>query len=100
TGQLGTELRGAVAAERDKSAWPTAVDALLTRARGRPGHLYEALAARLLAMLGREAEASAELQRLLPRALASAGPRWLGAIADLAVVAVATHHASAVAQLY
>jgi tetratricopeptide (TPR) repeat protein len=104
-GQLDTDnlvgtLRGAVAIERNKSAWPAAVDALLTMARGRPGHLYEALAARILAMLGREAEASAELERLLPRALASSGPRWLGAMADLAVVAVATHHAGAVTQLY
>ena len=35
-------------------------------------------------------EAGLELQRALPAVLAGSGPRWLGAVADLAVVAVAT----------
>jgi tetratricopeptide (TPR) repeat protein len=100
TDQLVATLRGAVAIERDKSAWPAAVDALFAMARRCPGHLYEALAARLLAMMGREAEASAELERLLPRAVTTSGPRWLGAMADLAITAVVTHHSGAAAQLY
>src|SRR5262249_17179337 len=48
----------------------------------------------------RTAEAAAELERLLPRALAASGPRWLGAMADLAVVAVAVDDTGAAAQLY
>ena len=59
-------------------------------ARRSPGHLYEATAARLLVSLGRLAEAALELQRALPGVLAGSGPRWLGAAADLAVVAAAT----------
>ena len=94
-------LAWSVAAERGTSAgWETKVAALLTAARRQPGHLFEATAARILAQAGQIAEAGAELERLLPRALASSGPRWLGAMADLAVVATAVGNTGAAAQLY
>jgi hypothetical protein len=50
--------------------------------------------------VGRVAEAGLELQRALPGVLAGSGPRWLGAAADLAVVAVATGNTPAAARLY
>jgi tetratricopeptide (TPR) repeat protein len=77
-----------------------AVKYLLTLASRQPGHLFEATAARILMSLGREAEAGAELERQLPHALAGSGPRWLGAMADLAMVAVAVNDTAAAAQLY
>jgi hypothetical protein len=61
--------------------------------------LFEATAARVMLLLGRDAEAGAELDRLLPRALAGSGPRWLGAMADLAVVAAAVGDTAAAARL-
>jgi hypothetical protein len=69
-------------------------------ARRYPGHLYDAAAARLLVFLGRVPEAGLELQRALPAVLAGSGPRWLGAAADLCVVAVATGNAQAADRLY
>jgi tetratricopeptide (TPR) repeat protein len=50
--------------------------------------------------LGRTAEAGLELERALPRVLAGTGPRWLGAAADLAAVAVATGNTAAATRLY
>lgn len=73
---------------------------LLANARDRPGHLLEATAARVLTTIGRTDEATVELDRVLPRALASSGPRWLGAMADLAFVAAATGNATAAALIY
>jgi tetratricopeptide (TPR) repeat protein len=52
-----------------------------------PGHFFSASAARAMAESGRDEEAALELERLLPTVLAGSGPRWLGAVADLAVVA-------------
>jgi hypothetical protein len=69
-------------------------------ARRLPGHFYEATAARILATLGRGAEAGLELERVLPQVLAGDGPRWLGATADLSVVAAHVGNASAAARLY
>ena len=93
-------LAGAVAAERGTEAdAEQGVQVLLASARRQPGHLFEATAARILVTLGRTAEAGAELDRLLPRALAASGPRWLGAMADLSVVAAAVGHADAAARL-
>ena len=93
-------LAGAVAAERGTVAdAEQGVQVLLASARRQPGHLFEATAARILATLGRTAEAGAELDRLLPRALAASGPRWLGAMADLSVVAAGVGHADAAARL-
>lgn len=65
-----------------------------------PGHFYEATVARNLLSLGRPAEAGLELERALPGVLAGSGPRWLGAMADLAAVAVATGNTDAAARLY
>jgi tetratricopeptide (TPR) repeat protein len=73
---------------------------LLELSRRSPGHLYDATAARLLLALGRAAEAGLELQRALPGVLAGSGPRWLGAAADLAAVAIATGDTAAAARLY
>ena len=72
---------------------------LLASAVRQPGHLFEATAARILAEIGRTAEAAAELERLLPRALAASGPRWVGALADLSLVAARTGHADAASKL-
>jgi hypothetical protein len=98
--QLAASLRGLLAAERDPSAWPAALALFHARARRRPGHFYETTMARILLAVGREDEAAAELQRLLPRVLAGSGPRWLGAAADLAAVAAATGDPPAAAALY
>ena len=94
-------LAWSVAAERGTSAgWEAGAEVLLTAARRQPGHLFEATAARMLVLLGRTAEAGAELERLLPRALSSSGPRWLGSMADLALVAAAVRNAEAAAQIH
>jgi tetratricopeptide (TPR) repeat protein len=93
-------LAGSVAAERGTEAdAEQGVQVLLASARRQPGHLFEATAARILTTLGRTAEAGAELDRLLPRALASSGPRWLGAMADLSVVAAGVGNTDAAARL-
>lgn len=63
------------------------VEPWLALARWLPGHFFEAAAARALVETGRTGEAALELQRLLPAVLAGSGPRWLGVVADLAVVA-------------
>jgi predicted Zn-dependent protease len=76
--QLAKTLRGQVAAERDPSTWPAAVEMFQAYARRRPGHFYETTAARILIGLGREDEAAAELQRLLPRVLAGSGATRYG----------------------
>jgi tetratricopeptide (TPR) repeat protein len=65
-----------------------------------PGHYYEATAARVMAEVGRDAEALLELDRLLPTVLAGTGPRWLGAVADLAFVASRGGDSASVEQLY
>lgn len=80
--------------------WQRAPDVLLPTVYQRPGHLLEAMAARMLMALGRGDEAAAELARQLPRAVAGSGPRWLGAMADLAVVAAATGDSGAAARIY
>jgi tetratricopeptide (TPR) repeat protein len=96
TGTLG----GLVLAERGTVAEAEAAVAFLLGAAVRqPGHLFEATAARILAAIGRTAEAAAELDRLLPRALAASGPRWVGALADLALVAARTGQSDAATRL-
>ncbi|MBT0768180.1 AAA family ATPase [Kineosporia sp. J2-2] len=65
-----------------------------------PGHYFEATAARVLALAGRDEEALLELERLLPTVLAGTGPRWLGAVADLALVASRGGDPTAVRRLY
>jgi hypothetical protein len=76
------------------------VGELRALARRLPGHFYEATMARALVESGRDAEAALELARLLPAVLAGSGPRWLGAVADLAVVAVRCGVPKSAAALY
>jgi tetratricopeptide (TPR) repeat protein len=100
-GQVALE-RGAVGelGAPGEKWWERAPDYVLALAQERPGHLIEATAARLLLAHGRRGEAAAELQRSLTPALASSGPRWLGAMADLAFVAAETGDADAAVRLY
>ncbi len=101
TDRLVATLRGQVAFHRgDRASAEIAVPKLLAIAQRIPGHLYEAMAARLMVLLGRYEAAAAELDRLLPQALGASGPRWLSAIADLVVVAAATDNRAAAAPLY
>ncbi len=94
-------LAASIAAERGpRSFMETGLEQVLAAAEATPGHLFEATAARILVLLGRTADAAAELERILPRALASSGPRWLGAITDLAVAAAAIGDTTAAAQIH
>ncbi|GAA2486731.1 hypothetical protein [Winogradskya humida] len=85
TERLTASLAGRLAVLR--GAADAQVAPLLEMARRLPGHFYEATAARVMADAGRDAEALLELDRVLPAVLAGSGPRWLGAVADLAFVA-------------
>lgn len=101
TADLVGTLRGAIDMERDMEATAThAVEIFEVVARQRPGHYFEAARARVLLALGRDAEAAAELERVLPRVLTGSGPRWLGAVSELAAVAAGTHDAAAAARLH
>lgn len=95
-------LWGAVAVERGLSEqeWQQAFDLIQAGARQRPGHLFEATLTRLLAYAGRYDEAASELERVLPRALANSGPRWLGVMSDLTFAAAAVGASAASAQIY
>jgi hypothetical protein len=86
-----TLLRGEVTDEPER---------LHDLARRLPGHFYEATAALALTAAGRRDEAALELLRLLPAILAGGGPRWLGAAADLALVAAEVRDREAAAALY
>jgi tetratricopeptide (TPR) repeat protein len=106
---ISVSLMGPVAMERvpvgelgapGKQWWESVPDFVLATAHERPGHLFEATAARLLLVQGRADEAAAELEGVLARALASSGPRWLGSMADLAFVAAGTGNADAAVCLY
>jgi tetratricopeptide (TPR) repeat protein len=88
TERLAGSLRAAVSMTRRDYEAP--VTPWHEMARRLPGHYFEATAARALvesAESAREEQAALELDRLLPGVLAGTGPRWLGAMADLAVVA-------------
>jgi tetratricopeptide (TPR) repeat protein len=99
--RLTTALHGSVLTERgSERAWEASLDQIYLVASRFPGHFYEATAARILAGLGRHAEAAAELERLLPQILAASGPRWLGAVTDLCAVAAAVSNRAAAARLY
>ena len=83
-------LRSTAVIERGTEAeWADGEATMARIARMLPGHLYEATRARILLALGRVGEATAELDRLLPWALMTSGPRWLGSMCLLAEVAVA-----------
>jgi tetratricopeptide (TPR) repeat protein len=85
TGRLTASLRGRLALLRGDAA--SQVEPLRALARRLPGHFFEVTAARALAESGQVAQALLEVDRLLPAVLAGAGPRWIGAVADLALVA-------------
>ncbi|MBB2946487.1 tetratricopeptide (TPR) repeat protein [Actinoplanes lutulentus] len=85
TDRLTASLRGRLALLRGHGA--EEVEPLRALARRLPGHFFEATAARALAESGQVAEALLDVDRLLPSVLAGAGPRWIGAVADLALVA-------------
>ena len=82
-------LKGTIVVkERGDRDWAAeAVVVLMSYARRYPGHFHEATAGAIMAWLGRTSEASLELERCLPSLLQASGPRWLGSMADLAVVA-------------
>ncbi|WP_170208461.1 ATP-binding protein [Micromonospora pisi] len=69
-------------------------------ARRLPGHFFEATAARSLAESGRDVEAALELERVLPAVLSGSGPRWVGALADLAMVAARLGEPASAQALY
>jgi hypothetical protein len=79
-----TEERGDVAGAL------VGVHDLLRAAQHDPGHFHEATAAHVLAGIGRMSEAGLELESVLPRVLSGSGPRWVGAMANLAFAAAAT----------
>jgi tetratricopeptide (TPR) repeat protein len=93
-------LTGLVVAERGTAAdGAEGVAILFAAAVRQPGHLFEATAARILVEIGRTAEATAELDRLLPRALTASGPRSVGVLADLSLVAARAGRTDAAARL-
>jgi len=99
--RLAMALTGGIEAEQgDERSWEAAAETFDRLARRFPGHLYEATMARILATLGRTAEAAALLERLLPQTLAASGPRWLGAVTDLSAVAAQVGGQTAAARLY
>lgn len=99
--RLTMPLHGAVLTEQGtEPGWEVGLARFYLAASRFPGHFYEATAARILAALGRHAEAAAELDRLLPQVLAASGPRWLGAVTDLSAVAAEVSDRAAAAQLY
>jgi len=100
TGRLVGSLLASVAVQAGAAIDDDAPALLFTYARRQPGHLYEATAAVSLAVSGRTAEASAELERTLPVALRSSGPRWLSAMCELAIVAVLTNDSAAAEAIY
>lgn len=98
--RLVSTLTGPIDAEQgDEREWTAAAEMFGGMARRFPGHLYEATMARILAALGRTAEAAALLDRLLPQTLAASGPRWLGAVTDLSAVAAEVGGQAAAARL-
>jgi tetratricopeptide (TPR) repeat protein len=98
---LAASLQAMIMRERgDRAAALAGVDDLLRVAQHDPGHFHEATAAHVLAAVGETAEASLELERVLPRVLAGSGPRWVGAMANLAFTAAATADTAAAARIY
>lgn len=100
TERLARMLESLVAAERDPAVMVGAEGAMRAWSRALPGHFVEADLARMLVLIGRESDAAAELDRVLPRVLAGSGPRWVGAMAHLGFVAVAVGDTDASAKIY
>ena len=90
TERLVGTLEGAIAIDRgpqDEVQWLAAIDQILGVSLRLPGHHFETTVGVVLVTMGRTDEAAVELERLLPQVLAGSGPRWLGAMAELSVVA-------------
>lgn len=98
TERLAASVRHQLAALRGRDG--AGAEPWQAMARRLPGHFFEATAARSMLEAGREVEAGLELERLLPAVLRGTGPRWLGAVADLAAVASRTGDPQAAAALY
>ncbi|WP_203715390.1 ATP-binding protein [Asanoa siamensis] len=98
TERLVASFRGRLALLRGDAAGE--VEPLRELARRLPGSFFEATAARTLAESGQDGEAALELARVLPAVLAGSGPRWLGAVADLAFVAARGGDPTAARTLY
>jgi tetratricopeptide (TPR) repeat protein len=97
---VGGALRVAIAAERDLELVAKMLEVGKAMTRRLPGHFYEATVARIEALLGRPAEASLDLERILPCVLGGSGPRWLGAMADMAFAASTTGNDQAAAGIF
>ena len=96
TFRLASTIRAAVTLERGDDADTEAVAASLRAfVNVMPGHFVGADVAMLHALIGQHAQATIELERVLPEVLARSGPRWLGAMGHLAVAATITDHPSA-----
>ncbi|MEU1616568.1 ATP-binding protein [Streptomyces sp. NPDC005722] len=98
TERLAGSVRHQLAVVRGRAEAP--VEPWQRMARRLPGHFFEATAARAMLESGRDVEAGLELERLLPAVLAGTGPRWTGALADLAAVAARTGSPAAAGALY
>ena len=96
---LGATLYAAIEVERGTLDVGSGLGVLASYARRRPGQLYEATVAFVLAATGRDGDARSELQRCLPAALSGTGPRWLRGMAELGVVAVWTDDLAAAAAI-
>lgn len=95
TFRLVRTIRAPLLLERDlETDGPSTVASMRAWVPKMPGHFLGADLAMLNAELGRYAEATAELERVLPEVLAGSGPRWLGAMGHLAVAAARTDHPS------
>ena len=96
TWRLVNTIRAVLLLERGADADGLAMAASLREfVNVMPGHFIGADLAMLYAQLGQYAQASAELDRVLPEVLAGSGPRWLGAMGHLAVAAARTGHPGA-----
>ncbi len=100
TDMLTATLVGRMRMARGDIPAETDADSLLAAASQTPGHLHEATAARILAAAGALDRARLELDRVLPTALAGSGPRWVGALADLAAAAALVDDRDAAPRLY
>jgi hypothetical protein len=99
TPRLVATISAPVMLERDPAGPSRIVEMLRGMVRQMPGHYAGADLAMVYAELGRPAESTAELERVLPDVLGGSGPRWLGAMGFLAVAATLTGHPSA-ARIY
>ena len=99
TDRLVASLREDISFYRDPTGEPSTVDELRALARRLPGHYIETLIAVRLVLAGRNAEAEAEMARVLPAVVTGSGPRQLGAIAMLTLVAARVGDAAAAARL-